>query len=116
MLEELGNQGIQAGKLVRWKKNIFFTCFDQVENIWDAHIENQTSFYKNHHSKLDVRERFLHATVANLPLLLWWGPPWDPRVDDSYKRMILKPRSGEIPTVQNFQRERFFTHAFWPWD
>ena len=68
------------------KKNIFFTCFDQVENIWDAHIENQTSFYKNHHSKLDVRERFLHATVANLPplLVLWWGPPWDPRVDDSY--------------------------------
>ena len=38
---------------------------------------------------MDVRERFLHATVANLPPSLWWGPPWGPRVDDSYKRMIL---------------------------
>jgi len=48
VLEGLGNRGIQAGKLVRWKKNMFFTCFDQVENIWDAQTENQKSFYKNH--------------------------------------------------------------------
>ena len=54
---------------------------------------------------MDVRERFLHATVANFPLLLWWGPPWDPRVDDSYKRMILI--SGSNSTSTDFAL-RFF--------